>query len=60
MGVAVRDRRALFFLVSALAAALLVPVSEPDLRWVPEAVSVTYVVLAVLSFLDTLGRAGEA
>jgi hypothetical protein len=52
----VRDRRSLFFLVAAVAAALMAPLSEPDLRWVPEAVAVTYVVLAILSFLDFESR----
>jgi hypothetical protein len=33
-------------------------VSEPSLRWVPEAIAVVYVVLAVLFFLDGLGRRG--
>jgi hypothetical protein len=51
------DRRSVFFLLAAVAAAALVPVSEADLRWVPIAVSVTYVVLATLSYLDHIGRA---
>jgi hypothetical protein len=51
------DRRSVFFLIAAVAAAALVPVSEAGLRWVPIAVSVTYVVLAVLSYLDYAGRA---
>jgi predicted Na+-dependent transporter len=52
----VRDRRSAFFLVAAVLAAVMVPLSERDLRWVPEAVAVTYVVLAVLSFLDFESR----
>ena len=51
-----RDRRSVFFLGAAVAAALMVPLSEHDLRWVPEVVAVTYVVLAVLSFLDFESR----
>jgi uncharacterized membrane protein YhfC len=58
-GAAMRDRRALFFLLAAAAAAALTPLSEHELRWVPEAVSATYVILALLSFLDALGRARE-
>ncbi len=51
-----RDRRSLFFLVAAVVAALMAPLSESDLRWVPEVVAVTYVVLAILSFLDFESR----
>jgi hypothetical protein len=51
------DRRSVFFLGSALVCVALIPLSEPDLRWVPIAVSITYVVLAVLSFLDWRSRA---
>jgi O-antigen/teichoic acid export membrane protein len=50
------DRRSVFFVLSAVVAALMIPLSEPDLRWVPEVVAVTYVVLAVLSFLDYESR----
>jgi len=45
-----------FFLGAAVVAALMAPLSEHDLRWVPEVVAVTYVVLAVLSFLDFESR----
>ena len=51
-----RDRRSVFFLGAAVVAAGMVPLSESDLRWVPEVVAVTYVVLAVLSFLDFESR----
>lgn len=46
------DRRALFFLGAAAAALLLVPVLEGELSWVPRVVSVTYVLLAIGSWLD--------
>lgn len=46
------DRRALFFLVAAVTAAMLVPVVPDDLTYVPVAVAVTYVVLSVASWLD--------
>ena len=50
------DRRSVFFVISAVVAALMVPLSDADLRWVPEVVAVTYVVLAVASFLDHESR----
>ena len=46
------DRRALFFFVVAVVAALLIPVTDESLRYVPTIVSVTYVVLAAASYLD--------
>jgi hypothetical protein len=46
------DQRALFFLGAAVVATLLVPLTESDLRWVPRAVAVVYVLLAVASYLD--------
>lgn len=51
------DRRSLFFVGAAVVSAALIPLSEPDLRWVPLVVAITYVVLAVLSFLDWRSRA---
>lgn len=51
-----RDRRAGFFLVAAVAAALLQPLAPSGLRWVPTAVAVTYLVLAALAALDTWSR----
>ena len=50
------DKRSVFFVISAVVAALMIPLSDADLRWVPEVVAVTYVVLAVLSFLDFESR----
>jgi hypothetical protein len=46
------DRRALFFLAAGLVSGLLVPATASDLRWVPELVAATYLVLAVASYLD--------
>jgi hypothetical protein len=46
------DQRALFFLGAAAVAVVLVPLTESDLRWVPRAVAVIYVLLAVASYLD--------
>lgn len=50
------DRRALFFLLSSLAGALLAPVADPEHRWVAIAVCVTYLGLAVASALDKRSR----
>ena len=46
------DRRALFFFIAAVVCGALGFVVEDDLAWVPRTVAVTYVVLAVLSWLD--------
>lgn len=46
------DRRAIFFLGAAALCAALIAEIEAELRWVPISVAVTYVVLAVLSYLD--------
>lgn len=46
------DQRALFFLIAAGAAALLAPVTDAQLRYVPEIVAVLYVILAAASYLD--------
>jgi aryl carrier-like protein len=51
------DRRALFFLLFAGIAALLIPVAEAEHRWVAEVVAITYVVLAAASALDAWSRA---
>jgi hypothetical protein len=53
------DRRAGFFLLAALIAAVLVPVTEAGDRWVPIAVSITYLVLAVASWADRRTRRAE-
>lgn len=50
------DRRAAFFLLAAAACAALVPVAEPDHRWVAAGLAVVYVVLAVASWLDARSR----
>lgn len=50
------DRRGLFFLIAAAACAVLIPVADPDLRFVPVWLSIIYVVLAGLSFLDAASR----
>lgn len=50
------DRRGVFFLVAAAACAVLIPVAQPDLRFVPVWLSIIYVVLAAVSFLDAASR----
>jgi hypothetical protein len=46
------DQRALFFLIAAVMAALIVPVTDDPLQYVPKTVSVVYLVLAAASYLD--------
>ena len=53
------DRRALFFLASALISFALYPLADPAQRWVTITVGVTYVVLAALSALDYRSRQRE-
>ena len=50
------DKRVPFFLGSALLCALLVPLSDTDLRWVPVVTGVTYLVLALLVAVDSASR----
>ena len=51
-----RDRRALFFVLAAVACVLLIPLAEPEHRWVAEVTAITYVVLAAASALDAWSR----
>ena len=46
------DRRAVFFAGAAILAAAMVPATTESLRYVPVIVAVTYVLLAVASYLD--------
>ena len=48
------DRRITFFLAAAVLCALMTLVAPGELRWVPIALAVTYVVLAVLVALESL------
>ena len=50
------DRRAIFFTIAAVVCALLIPVIEPEHRWVTELTAITYVVLAIASALDAWSR----
>ena len=51
-----RDRRAMFFLLAALVCLLLVPLADQQFRWVTLGVGVTYLLLALASYLDFRGR----
>jgi hypothetical protein len=46
------DQRALFFIIAAVLATLIAPVTAEELRYVPELVAVVYVILAAASYLD--------
>lgn len=49
-------QRILFFLGASVVALALAPIADPAFRWVAEAVSATYAVLALLAGLDALSR----
>jgi hypothetical protein len=49
-------RRVGFFLIAALVCLAVAPVTQAEIRWVPEVLSGTYGVLALLALLDGLGR----
>jgi hypothetical protein len=51
-----RDRRVGFFLGAAAACFLLIPVADPELRWVASGTGAVYVLLAIASFLDSRSR----
>ena len=51
-----RDRRALFFLAAALVCVLLLPLAADEFRWVTLGVAITYLVLALASYLDFRSR----
>jgi uncharacterized membrane protein len=53
------DQRVPFFLIAGVVCALLVPVADPDHRWVAAATAITYAVLALLFALDSWSRARE-
>ncbi len=50
------DRRAVFFLCSALICVLLATVTPHDLRWVGNVMAIAYVVLSAASWLDHASR----
>ncbi|MGH7536042.1 MAG: hypothetical protein ACREMG_10680 [Gemmatimonadales bacterium] len=46
------DRRALFFTGAAFLAAVLIPATTEELRYVPTILVVIYLILALASYLD--------
>ena len=50
------DRRALFFLGAAVVVALLIGVTDREIRWVPTGLAALYLVLALASYLDHRSR----
>ena len=52
-----RDRRALVFLMFAVACFVLAPIAERDHRWVPIGLGAIYILLALASALDARTRA---
>lgn len=55
------DRRAVFFLIAAVICGLLTPLipieeGKPDITWVGGATAGAFAVLALLSWLDHIGR----
>jgi len=46
------DQRALFFIIAAGVAALIAPVTDDELRYVPEILAAVYAILAAASYLD--------
>jgi hypothetical protein len=51
-----RDKRAQFFLLAALMCLALVPLADHAYKQVTLGVSITYLVLALASYLDFRGR----
>jgi hypothetical protein len=50
------DRRAVFFMASAVVCVLLARVTPSDLRWVGNVMAIWYVVLSAASWLDYVSR----
>jgi hypothetical protein len=50
------DRRAVFFVCSAVICVLLATVTPPELRWVGDTMAIAYAVLSVASWLDFASR----
>jgi Ca2+/Na+ antiporter len=50
------DRRVPFFLIAAIVCVALVPVADPQHRWVAWTTAAIYVVLAFLLFLESRSR----
>lgn len=50
------DRRAAFFILAAVVSGILIPATEQEHRWVPLALSIVYLVLALASWADRRSR----
>jgi len=50
------DKRALFFLCAAGVCAILIPLTPEQFRWFAAVLTVIYLVLALVSFLDHRSR----
>lgn len=50
------DRRAVFFMASAVVCVVLARVTPSDLQWVGNVMAIWYVVLAAVSWLDYASR----
>lgn len=53
------EPRSVFFLVASVAAFALIPVADPEHRWVALATGTTYVILALLAALDGWSRSKD-
>jgi hypothetical protein len=53
------DRRAVFFLLSAVLSIALLPLCPVELRYVGWTLGASFVVLAAVSWFDHRGRTGE-
>jgi hypothetical protein len=51
-----KDKRAQFFVLAALVCAALVPLADAEFRKITVGVAVTYLLLALASFLDHRSR----
>jgi hypothetical protein len=54
------DRRAVFFLAAAIVCAVLIPVTEPEFRWVPISLTIVYTLFSLASWAETRGRSRSA
>ena len=50
------DRRAMFFFGAAIVCGVPIPITEPEQRWVPIALSIVYALLALASWADARSR----
>lgn len=53
------DKRVPFFAIAAAVSLALAPIADAEHRWVAIALSITYVVLAVLTLLDSRNRSSD-